>query len=277
MNVRLLICSALVFNIAYVDAQDWSSWQKFQNDQVSVQYCYRLSPVSSGNSFSFKIRNNSLASVCGEFLVVLNMINGQKQFSYSFKDLKSGMERSCPGVYQFSDVRSFASISGLKIGYCGQSEDASGAPASFTVDYHNDAGKGGKFRFTDPKGAYSFEATALSGHNKAADNPATQQFNKTPDREVKHGKPLKGFGTIPSGTWYISSIKNRGKAILRLTPSPDVANPNNRDGFLIHGYETTPENASTGCIILDKVYRDKLMKAFLRDGRVVLKIQNKEY
>jgi hypothetical protein len=167
-------------------------------------------------------------------------------------------------VYEFSGVQSFFSINNVKITVCGSAtSDATKPQASFTVDYHNDASKGGFFKFIDPKGQFSFETQASSGHTAAANNPNSQQF--------------KNMGLIPSGTWYISSIKNKEKMILRLTPSTNVVNPNNRDGFLIHGYKTDPEDASTGCIILEQVYREKLMKAFLRDGKVELKIQNKEY
>lgn len=85
-----------------------------------------------------------------------------------------------------------------------------------------------------------FETKASSGHKPAANNPNTQQF--------------KNKGLIPSGTWYITSIKDKTKTILRLTPSANVTNPSTRDGFLIHGY-TVPEDASVGCIILEQVYR----------------------
>ena len=246
-------------------AQNWSSWKSFEvYIGKDVQYSYWLDPVSSGNSFSLKIKNNTLSNVCGEFEVNLNMINGPKKVSYIFKDVKPGVEKSCPGVYQFGDVRSFVSISNVKINYCGEtSSNATTPQASFTVDYHNDASKNGIFKFVDPKGQYSFEANASSGHTAAANNPNTQQF--------------KNMGLIPSGTWYISSIKDKGKMILRLTPSANVVNPNNRDGFLIHGYKTDPEDASVGCIILDQAYREKLMKAFLRDGKIELKIENKQY
>lgn len=247
-----------------LNAQNWASWTNIQEDNNSVQYSFRLNPVTTGNSFSLKIKNNSLSNVCGEFDVNLNMVSGQKKVSYSFNDLKSGIEKSCPGVYQFADVQSFSSITNVKINDCGESNSNSKtSPASFTIDYHNDVSKGGKFKYVDPKGQFSFEAKTSSGHTAAANNPNTQQF--------------KDMGLIPSGTWYISSIKDKDKMILRLTPSANVVNPNNRDGFLIHGYNTVPEDASIGCIILEQVYREKLMKAFLRDGKIELKIENKQY
>ncbi|HMJ48564.1 MAG TPA: tlde1 domain-containing protein [Ferruginibacter sp.] len=259
----LFLTSSFFSTLIY--SQNWSSWTSIQSDKSNiVQYCYRLNPVSSGNSFALKIKNNSLAVVCGEFEVNLNMVNGQKKVSYSFKDLKSGVEKSCPGVYQFADVQSFGSVTNVKINDCGESSSNSKtSPASFTIEYHNDASKGGTFKYVDPKGEYSFETKASSGHKAAVNNPNTQQF--------------KNMGLIPSGTWYISAIKDKDKIILRLTPSANVVNPNNRDGFLIHGYNTVPEDASIGCIILEQVYREKLMKAFLRDGKIELKIANKQY
>ena len=249
-----------------LNAQNWSSWTAIQsnNTNSAVQYSFKLYPVSSGKSFSLKIKNNSVAVVCGAFDVNLNMINGQKKVSCSFKDLKSGIEKSCPGVYQFADVQSFGSITNVKINDCGESNsNSTTSPASFTIEYHNEVSKGGVFKYVDPKGQFSFEVKGSSGHTAAANNPNTQQF--------------KNMGLIPSGTWYISSIKDKGKMILRLTPSANVVNPNSRDGFLIHGYKTDPEDASVGCIILEQVYREKLMKAFLRDGKIGLKIENKQY
>ena len=143
---------ALLFQLN-ANAQDWSSWTSIQsNNSNAVQYCYRLNPVSSGNSFSLKIKNNSLAVVCGEFDVNLNMISGQKKVSYSFKDLKSGIEKSCPGVYQFADVQSFGSITNVKITDCGESNSNSkSSPASFTIDYHNDESKGARLNMLTQK------------------------------------------------------------------------------------------------------------------------------
>jgi Protein of unknown function (DUF2778) len=262
--MRLILFTVSIICCLSLDAQNWSAWTNIQSANNSVQYSFKLNPVTTGNSFSLKIRNNSLTIACGEFDVNLNMVNGNKKVTYSFKDLKSGIEKSCPGVYQFADVQSLGSITNVKINNCGEiNSNSKTSPASFTIDFHNDASKGGKFKYVDPKGQLSFETKASSGHKAAANNPVTQQY--------------KNMGLIPSGTWYISSIKDKGKMILRLTPSANVANPNNRDGFLIHGYNTFPEDASIGCIILEQVYREKLMKAFLRDGKIELNIENKQY
>lgn len=258
--------------------QNWSSWTNLKGDaNTSIQYSYKLNPVTSGNSFALKIKNNSLSNVCGEFEVALNMLSGQKRVSYSFKDLKPGVERSCPGVYQFSDVRSFSSITNIKVNYCGEETSATSTPATFTTDYHNDASKGGKFKFVDPKGTYSFEATAFSGLQKASNNPYSQSF--------------KGQGLIPAGTWKIELITvpqtpkekelNKYPPIFRLTPMGDVElsslhSDALRDGFLIHSGQN-PLTASQGCIILDKVSREKLKNAISKSGPLKLKVGNKVY
>lgn len=271
----------LFFKVIFVSesySQNWSSWENFQSDDINVQYCYKLYPVTSGNSFSFKIKNNSLSNVCGEFEVVLNMINGQKKVSYSFKDLKPGIERSCPGVYQFSEVQSFSSITNVKINNCG--EETAGAqttPASFTIDYHNEASKSGKFKYVDPSSQYSFETVAYSGQQKASNNPYSQSF--------------KNQGLIPSGTWKIELIitpktakekeLNKYPPIFRLTPMANVElsslkSAEFRDGFLIHSGKN-PLTASQGCIILDNTSRQKLKAAIEKYGPLKLKVENKVY
>lgn len=137
--------------------------------------------------------------------------------------------------------------------------------AIFTYEYHNDQSKGGKFIFSDETHEEnSFEAPASAGHLDAANNPYTQSF--------------RDMGPIPSGTWEISSIKNESKAILRITPTDDVIT-NGRSGFLIHGYGQGQDaaDASTGCIILENQYRQKLMAALLEYGSIKLIVQNKVY
>jgi hypothetical protein len=149
--------------------------------------------------------------------------------------------------------------------------------ASFITDYHNDGSKSGTFTFIDPSGDLSFEASASSGLQQAANNPHTQSF--------------KDQGLIPSGTWKIELITNpktskekelnKNPPIFRLTPSKDVelsaSNSNRkRDGFLIHSGKN-PQSASKGCIILDKGSRQKLQKATKKYGSIELKVGNKVY
>ncbi|MFT3948561.1 MAG: DUF2778 domain-containing protein [Agriterribacter sp.] len=259
-------------------AQNWSPWTNIKsNTDNSIQYCYKLYPVTSGNSFSFKIKNNSLAVVCGEFDVYLNMINGRQKVPCLFKDLKPGIEKSCPGVYQFADVQSFGSITNVKINNCGEEINAQSTPASFTISFHNDVSKGGKFKYIDPTGQCSFEAAAYSGQQKASNNPYSQSF--------------KNQGVIPSGTWTIELITtpktnkekelNKYPPIFRLTPMGDVEQSSLkskefRDGFLIHSGKN-PLTASQGCIILDNASRQKLKAAILKYGAIKMKVQNKVY
>ena len=278
MKFVLALHLGLFFSCFNSIAQNWSSWITVQNTNNALQYSYKLYPVSSGNSFSLKIKNNSLTVVCGEFDVYLNMISGRKKIPYIFKDLKSGVEKSCYGVSQFADVQSFGSITNVKINDCGESNSNSNAsPASFTIDYHNEVNKGGKFKYVDPNGVYSFEATASSGLQKAANNPNSQSF--------------KDQGLIPSGTWKIELITepktdkerelNKYRPIFRLTPIKGVElsslkSDKFRDGFLIHSGKN-PLTASQGCIILDNVSRQKLKNAILKYGSIELKVENKVY
>ncbi len=287
INLKCIAVILCIYNYSYCVAQNWSSWTSIQsNNNSAVQYSYKLieqytykpNRVSVGNSFSLKIKNISLAVVCGEFEVNLHMVNGQKKMSYSFKDLNSGIEKSCPGVYQFADVQSFGSITNVKINDCGESNSNSRtSPASFTIDYHNDASKGGTFKYVDPKGQFSFEAKASSGLQKAANNPYSQSF--------------KNQGLIPSGTWKIELITepktpkerelNKYPPIFRLTPIRGVElsslkTNQFRDGFLIHSGKN-PLTASQGCIILDNASRQKLKNATLKYGSIELKVENKVY
>lgn len=279
MKLEIIFITSLLLFWSYLPAQNWSSWTSIQsNSNNAVQYSYRLNPVSSGNSFSMKIKNNSLAVICGEFDVYLNMTTGRQKIPYSFKDLKSGIEKSCPGVYQFADVQSFGSITNVKINDCGESNsNSTTSPASFTIDYHNDASKGGTFKYVDPKGQFSFETKASSGLQKAANNPYSQSF--------------KDQGLIPSGTWKIELITepktskekelNKYPPIFRLTPIKGVElsslkSDKFRDGFLIHSGKN-PLTASQGCIILDNASRQKLKGAILKYGVIELNVENKEY
>ena len=93
---------------------------------------------------------------------------------------------------------------------------------------------------------------------------------------------MKNAGPIPNGTWEIYAVKNEEKAILRLRPTDDVIIPTDnggkpyRDGFLIHGVgqNEAPDQASTGCIILDPTFRKILLNAFKANGTITIKISN---
>jgi hypothetical protein len=140
--------------------------------------------------------------------------------------------------------------------------------ATFIYQYHNEVAKGGTFTFTDPAEEFTFSSPASAGYLGAANNPYYQLTKNT--------------GPLPNGTWEIYELKNASKSIFRLRPTDDVNIPVDkdgkqiRDGFLIHGVGSgeTPDQASTGCIILDPKYRDKLKSAFNKYGIIKLKVTN---
>lgn len=140
--------------------------------------------------------------------------------------------------------------------------------ATFTYQYHNEIAKAGRFTLTTPDAQYSFEVEASAGYLGAANNPYFQL--------------TKDLGPLPSGTWEIYAFKDQAKSILRLRPTDDVNMPNDstgkpiRDGFLIHGVleNETPEEASTGCIIVAPKYRKKLGDAFKKYGVIKLSVTN---
>ncbi len=281
-----LIAAVLISTLISLNssiAQKWTGWQPIQDGQKNlIDYSYRLNPVSSGNSFAIKLKSKYIFSTCGQFDILLTMVDGtNKKLTYMFDKLVLDKEKICYGAIEFADVQSFVSIDHAFLKDCGikNNADSASTKASFIVEYHNEIARSGKFVYNDPTGEFSFETKASSGHLNAANNPHTQQYKDSPDppRYNKKGKLIEGYGMIPSGTWFITSILDKQKMKLVLTPGPDVINPNGRGSFLIHGYDTDPADASTGCIILEPKYREKLMKAFLKYGKIELKIENKTY
>ena len=133
--------------------------------------------------------------------------------------------------------------------------------AKFTYQFHSNEIKGGKFSFTSPDGTLSFEANASAGYLVASNNPYFQSTKNT--------------GPIPNGTWEIFAVKNESQFTFRLRPTDDVT-ITTRDGFLIHGTgaDSTPEESSKGCIILDRESRKKLYAAFKKYGTLKLKVTN---
>lgn len=162
-------------------------------------------------------------------------------------------ETTWDGIQSFSR----AEVTSTKNCTCSGSTSEKG---SFVYEFHSDRSKSGKFTFND--GDNSFETSVSAGHLDASNNPYVQSF--------------KDNGPLPSGTWYITSIKNKDTVVLRLTPGPDVV-LNGRDGFLIHGqaYNKTEAESSNGCIIMEKQYREKLMKSFLKNGTIKFKVENR--
>lgn len=134
--------------------------------------------------------------------------------------------------------------------------------AIFKYQYENQQARAGHFSFICPQDpTLSFEADASAGYLGGSNNPYLQA--------------TANIGPIPNGTWTITAIKSESKAILRLSPGDDVA-ITFRNGFLIHGLGDglSPAESSTGCIILSKDYRLKLLKAFKAYGTVTISVTN---
>lgn len=100
--------------------------------------------------------------------------------------------------------------------------------------------------FTDPTGRII--ANGYSGHAAGVDNPE-DEF-------------VPNVGPLPTGTYTIGAphtpIDILGPVAMPLTPDPKNV-MHGRYGFFIHG-DTAAMNhtASDGCIILDRLTRDKI-------------------
>lgn len=138
--------------------------------------------------------------------------------------------------------------------------------AYFSYQYHNDAAKGGTFKLACD--SFKIDKPASSGFLQTSNNPYFQL--------------MKNWGPLPNGTWEIYEVKSDSAAILRIRPTENVLMPKDskgmpyRDGFLIHGVNTgqTPDDASHGCIILDRTSRNILLKAFKKHGIILLEVKN---
>lgn len=135
------------------------------------------------------------------------------------------------------------------------------ARAVFTYEIADGIGTSGTFQLLDKNGNEVFSVDASAGYKDDANNPYSQG--------------LRNKGPIPSGMWYISGVKNTNNAIFRLEPGENT-NVLGRDGFLIHGYNTSPELDSRGCIILGPNERKKLLDIYIEEGmgKLPLKIWN---
>jgi len=94
----------------------------------------------------------------------------------------------------------------------------------------------------------TFVATGYSGHEEGLNNPALQSD--------------PGIGPIPQGTYTIGPAFDdpggKGPVVMRLTPDPSNQ-MFGRDGFMIHGDTAARDHeASHGCIILDRPYRQQI-------------------
>ncbi|MFW5799666.1 MAG: tlde1 domain-containing protein [Spirochaetota bacterium] len=137
----------------------------------------------------------------------------------------------------------------------------SGINASFIYEYGGWNGASGVFKLNAGYSDYSFETSASAGYVGYANNPYLQW--------------VKNRGPLPSGTWYITGIKNYDYAIIKLTPSEDVE-LSNRHSFLIHGKgkNKTIEESSHGCIIItDIALRRKIRDAYKKYGSFPLYVK----
>ncbi|PIT61153.1 DUF2778 domain-containing protein [Snodgrassella alvi] len=84
---------------------------------------------------------------------------------------------------------------------------------------------------------------------------------------------VSNVGPLPRGKYIMKELilnhKHMGPYIIRLEPDPSN-NMCGRSGFYIHGDSIkNPGTASTGCIILRKIYREKMWKS--NDKNLVVK------
>lgn len=153
-------------------------------------------------------------------------------------------------------------FSALAIGCC------NAQTAKFEYQFDNIAGKTASFTLKDSNGKVVFTAKASAGYLGAANNPYFQATVNT--------------GPLPNGTWEIYEMKSMDQIIFRLRPTGDVSMPVDgkgnplRSGFLIHGTgkDKSPDESSTGCIILDRKYRKILYDYFKQAGIIKLTVTN---
>jgi len=89
------------------------------------------------------------------------------------------------------------------------------------------------------------------------------ECRNNPDAITKHD-----CGPIPSGIWLIGwhyDDPRRGPITIRLDPAPTTI-LYGRSGFLIHG-DNAQHDASTGCIILDRMTREQIVSS---DDRLLM-------
>ncbi|MCC8392375.1 DUF2778 domain-containing protein [Paraburkholderia sp. MMS20-SJTR3] len=84
---------------------------------------------------------------------------------------------------------------------------------------------------------------------------------KIPHQNKHSSQYIRDLGPIPVGRFEILPPFRHDKTgpfTMRLNPVAGT-NLGGRDGFMIHGDSLTgPGNASNGCIILRKIYREKI-------------------
>jgi len=104
------------------------------------------------------------------------------------------------------------------------------------------------------------------GYGYSGDGPKFTEGRNNPAMES-----VKGKGPIPRGLWKISlprTSKRVGPVAMDLTPIGHDAH--GRTAFMIHG-DNKANDASRGCIILMRPYREQIAEA-VRAGNDVLEV-----
>ena len=108
----------------------------------------------------------------------------------------------------------------------------------------------------DPNGI--LVSRGYSGRGRGKNNPTLQH--------------LRGIGPVPRGMWRIHpprTSQRTGPYVLDLTPEPGTVT-HGRSAFQIHGDSIrAPGTASSGCIILPRVWRERIWKSGVRLIEVV--------
>lgn len=105
-------------------------------------------------------------------------------------------------------------------------------------------------------GASQHSVVGYAGRGEGRNNPLMQD--------------VRNVGPLPRGAYRVSmpfTHVSKGPVVFRLTPSPINA-MHGRSGFLIHG-DNARGDASEGCIILPRYYRQMISRLGVRDLFVI--------
>jgi len=80
----------------------------------------------------------------------------------------------------------------------------------------------------------------------------------------------KNYGPIPEGTWYITRVtESRGPLTIVLEAAQRSQLKGRDDDFRIHG-DNSYNQASAGCIIMDREHREKIARAINNGSNPIL-------
>jgi len=80
----------------------------------------------------------------------------------------------------------------------------------------------------------------------------------------------RNYGPIPEGTWYITGVtQSRGPLTIVLEAAQRSQLKGRDDDFRIHG-DNSYGQASAGCIIMDRVYRERIARAYNNGSNPIL-------